>query len=113
MAPLPCLASSCATSTSTAATPALMDGKNDGLSFENGNTQSACSAMGETLLSVRAITRQPASLAVFTTRMISWEYGSKLTANRTSLGPRARNSISRAPASPRINCTEERNSLYR
>lgn len=64
MAPLPCLASSCATSTSTAATPALMDGKNDGLSFENGNTQSACSAMGETLLSVRAITFCAAALAV-------------------------------------------------
>src|ERR1700761_438641 len=106
----PSSASRCATSDSANAVAATSDGKNDGLSCEKISTLSAFKAIGDTALSVMAISLLPFSSAASATRAASTEYGAKLITMVALSRSIVRNCISSVPASPLSKDTEERNS---
>ena len=89
---------------------ATSDGKNDGLSCVKISCASACSAIGDTALSVIATIRLPCAFAACATRVASCEYGAKLTTTVTLCFAIVRSSISSEPATPLSSDTVGRNS---
>src|SRR5437867_3841443 len=105
----PACATRISSSASAAATPAAIDGKNDGLSTPNSTHASDSSASGEASLSVKATSLQPAARAACSTSNASREYGAKLITTTASPLAKARICISSPPAAASTSCTEWRN----
>src|SRR5690625_7631395 len=102
MARRPVRAKTCSTNTSTRATDAVQEGKNDGISVEKSKLQSASSAMGATGLSHSERILQPVLRAASYTRTISCEYGAKAINTITSPGRKDRSEERRVGKESRV-----------